>query len=90
MGAHHRPLLECARCGSREFERRTGWFRDADYYELLAEYFEMERRARRAEARLHLARSDTLWWSEQAAWTMEHLVAALERESALLAEREPA
>ena len=77
-------ILECTRCGNQAFERRKGWFRDADYHELLQEYFEMERRARRAEARLVNERSETDWWREHSAWTMEHLLAAIERESTLL------
>lgn len=35
-------VFECARCGNQELERRTGWFKDADYHELLQEYFELE------------------------------------------------
>ncbi len=68
-------VLECARCGNQELERRTGWFRDEDYRELLREYFEMERLWRRAEARLHHQKGETAWWKEQAQWELDHLIA---------------
>jgi len=65
-------ILQCSRCGSQELERRSGWFRDADYHELLQDYFAMERRARQAEARLLNERSETAWWREQSLWALDH------------------
>ena len=70
-------LLECPRCAHQYLERRSGWFRDADYHELLQEYLELERRARRAEARLKWEQDETAWWKKEAAWTMEHLTTVM-------------
>ena len=68
-------VLQCDRCGQEVAARMARWFGDDDYYELLHEYFEMERRARRAEARLLMEQGESAHWQAEAAWRLDHLCA---------------
>lgn len=65
-------MLECARCGNRELERRSGWFRDEDYHELLADYFSLEQDLAQARAQLIREKAESAYWRDEAKWAVGH------------------